>query len=109
MEKRGYQVLLAANGQEALDLLEREPVDFVLMDVQMPVLDGLEATRLLRERERGTGSHLPIIAMTAHAMKGDRDRCLEAGMDHYVAKPIQPEELFAVISRVLEWPAPKVH
>jgi CheY-like chemotaxis protein len=108
LEKRGYQVLLAGNGREALDLLEREPVDFVLMDVQMPVLDGLEATKIIRDREKGTESHLPIIAMTAHAMKGDRERCLEAGMDHYVAKPIQPEELFAVISRVLEWSSPKV-
>jgi PAS domain S-box-containing protein len=93
LEKRGHSVVVVGNGQEALDMLAREAFDVVLMDVQMPVLDGLEATALLRQREQGTGRRQPVIAMTAHAMKGDRERCLQAGMDGYIAKPIQPKEL----------------
>ena len=93
LEKRGHRVVLAANGREALEAIERERVDLVLMDVQMPEMDGFEATAALRQRERTCGTHLPVIALTAHAMKGDRERCLAAGMDGYLAKPINPEEL----------------
>jgi CheY-like chemotaxis protein len=97
LEKRGHAVVVAGNGKEALAALEREPFDVVLMDVQMPEMDGFEATTRVRARERGTGRHLPIVAMTAHAIKGDRERCLEAGMDGYVSKPIQPQELWRAL------------
>jgi CheY-like chemotaxis protein/HPt (histidine-containing phosphotransfer) domain-containing protein len=93
--------VVAANGREALALLEREAFDLVLMDVQMPELDGLETTAAIRERERVEGGHLPIVAVTAHAMKGDAERCLAAGMDGYLAKPLQPAELAAAIARVV--------
>ncbi len=98
LEKAGHRVAVANNGEEALAAIAREPFDLVLMDVQMPVMDGFEATALIRQQEKGTGRHLPIVAMTAHAMKGDRERCLEAGMDGYVAKPVQREELFDSIA-----------
>ena len=97
LEKEGHRVVVAANGQEALDVLEKEPFDLVLMDVQMPVMDGFEATARLRAREEQTGKHIPVIAMTAHAMKGDRERCLAAGMDGYVSKPVQARELALAI------------
>jgi two-component system, sensor histidine kinase and response regulator len=100
LEKRGYKVTLARNGREALEAFEREPFDFVLMDVQMPEIDGFEATSAIREKEKSTGSHIPIIAMTAHALKGDQDRCLAAGMDGYISKPIRTSELFAVIEKL---------
>jgi signal transduction histidine kinase/CheY-like chemotaxis protein/HPt (histidine-containing phosphotransfer) domain-containing protein len=90
LEKWGHRVTVAENGRVALERLEREPFDLVLMDVQMPEMSGFEATTRIRERERGTDAHVPIIAMTAHAIKGDRERCLDAGMDGYVTKPIQP-------------------
>jgi CheY-like chemotaxis protein/HPt (histidine-containing phosphotransfer) domain-containing protein len=93
LEGQGQEVVLARNGREALAAVARETFDLALMDVQMPEVDGFEATAAIRERERGTGRHLPIIALTAHAMKGDRERCLEAGMDGYLAKPIQVREL----------------
>jgi CheY-like chemotaxis protein len=102
--KRGHTVVIAGNGKEALAALD-EPgsagFDVILMDVQMPEMDGFEASRAIRAREQGSGKHLPIIAMTAHAMKGDRERCLAAGMDRYVSKPIHLEELFAAIDAVL--------
>ena len=98
LEKKGHTVVVANHGREALTLLARERFDLVLMDVQMP--EGLETTLRIREQERATGAHLPIIAMTAHAMKGDRERCLEAGMDGYISKPIQPTELFKVIAEL---------
>jgi len=101
LEKWGHEVQLAQNGREALTLLEREPFHLVLMDVQMPELDGLETTRLIRRKEKETGGHIPIVAMTAHAMKGDRERCLEAGMDDYISKPVKPMELLEIIGRVL--------
>jgi len=101
LERVGHQATVAANGREALAFLEREAFDLVLMDVQMPELDGLETTAAIRARERATGGHLPIVAVTAHAMKGDAERCLAAGMDAYVAKPLQPSELQAAIARVL--------
>ncbi len=101
LERLGHQPVTAANGREALALLEREAFDLVLMDVQMPELDGLEATAAIRERERGSGRHVPIVALTAHAMKGDAERCLAAGMDGYLAKPLQPRELSAAIEAAL--------
>jgi CheY-like chemotaxis protein len=101
LEKQGHSVLVAGDGREALTLLEQHAVDLVLMDVQMPEMDGFEATAAIRSLERTNGHHLPIVAMTAHAMKGDRERCLAAGMDEYLAKPVQPGELYAVIERVV--------
>ncbi len=102
LEKRGHCVVVANNGREALATLAREPFDLVLMDVQMPVMDGFETTAAIRQQENSTGRHLPILAMTAHAMKGDRDRCLIAGMDGYIAKPIQPRELYDTIERIMK-------
>jgi PAS domain S-box-containing protein len=102
LEKQGHTVVLAGNGREGLELLEKQPFDLVLMDVQMPELDGLEATRLLRRREEGTSRHVPVLAMTAYAMKGDREKCLEAGMDGYLTKPIQPQELYGAIEEVVQ-------
>jgi len=101
LEKRGYIVSVAGNGREALAALEKEDFDIVLMDVQMPEMDGFEATAAIRERERSRGRHTPIVAMTAHALKGDEERCLSAGMDAYVSKPIRTNELFATIERLL--------
>jgi PAS domain S-box-containing protein len=101
LEKRGYEVLIATNGREALEILERETVDAVLMDLQMPVMGGFEATRVIREREVARDRRTPIIAMTAHAMKGDRERCLEAGMDDYVSKPVKPSDLVAALERAV--------
>jgi CheY-like chemotaxis protein/HPt (histidine-containing phosphotransfer) domain-containing protein len=90
-----------ANGQEVLATLARVPYDLILMDVQMPEMDGLETTAAIRRKERETDGHIPIIAMTAHAMKGDRERCLEAGMDDYISKPVQPQALVETIGRWL--------
>jgi PAS domain S-box-containing protein len=101
LEKRGHTVAVAADGRQALAMSENQSFDLVLMDVQMPELDGLEATAKIREREKRTGTHLPIIAMTAYAMKRDRDRCREAGMDGYLAKPIQPQELYAALETIV--------
>ena len=98
----GHTVLIANNGQEAVDAVQREPFDLVLMDVQMPKLNGYEATGAIRQLEQGTGRHIPIIAMTAEAIKGDRERCLEAGMDSYVSKPIDQQALYDAIQ---QWPA----
>src|SRR5262249_21772286 len=85
---------------EAIALWEEKVFDLVLMDVQMPEMCGIDATRALREREKCSGGHVPIVALTAHAIVGDRERCLEAGMDDYIAKPVDPERLFAVIGGV---------
>ncbi|HUY32227.1 MAG TPA: response regulator [Pirellulales bacterium] len=101
LEKRGHQVTIAGNGREALAVLERDRFDLVLMDVQMPEMSGFEATAAIRQGERTTGRHMPIVAMTAHAMKGDRERCLEAGMDDYIAKPVQARELFQAVERAV--------
>jgi CheY-like chemotaxis protein len=97
LKQRGHRVTVANNGQEALAALGSESFDVVLMDVQMPVMDGFEATAIIRDREKKTGAHIPIIALTAHAMKGDRERCLEAGMDGYIAKPIRAKNLYKAI------------
>lgn len=99
LEKHGHTVLTAGNGKEALDNLERLTPDAVLMDVQMPVMDGLEAIRAIRAKERQTGEHMPIVVVTAHAMKGDRERCLEAGADDYLAKPVCSRELLEALDR----------
>ncbi|MDB5799715.1 MAG: hybrid sensor histidine kinase/response regulator [Rhodocyclales bacterium] len=107
LERAGFRVTVAGDGQEAIEWFEKQRFDIILMDVQMPVLGGLDATKAIRAREArrswamsGRWESIPIIAMTAHVMSGDRERCLDAGMDDYVAKPIQPAELFAAIDRV---------
>ena len=92
---------MAGNGKEALAVLERQSFDLVFMDVQMPEMDGLEATAAIRDKEKRSGKHLPVIAMTAHAMVGDRERCLAAGMDDYLTKPIRPDELTGLLARYL--------
>jgi CheY-like chemotaxis protein/nitrogen-specific signal transduction histidine kinase len=99
LRKRGYDVTVADNGREAVDLVRRATFDVVLMDVQMPDVDGFEATSMIRAMESETSRRLPIIAVTAHAMEGDRQRCLDAGMDDYVSKPMDPEKLEAAIQR----------
>ena len=93
LEKRGHTVVIAANGREALKAFENEDFDLLLMDLQMPEMDGFEATVAIRKKEKDSGSHLPIVALTAHAMKGDREKCLAGGMDGYLTKPIRPQEL----------------
>jgi PAS domain S-box-containing protein len=99
LEKRGHDVAVARNGEEALEALDKQAFDLVLMDVQMPGTDGLQATAAIRKGEMKSGKHIPIIAMTAHAMAGDKERCLEAGMDDYITKPIRPEQLSDVLNR----------
>jgi len=106
LEKQGHTVMVAGDGREALAALARRPYDLVLMDVQMPEMNGFDATRAVRARERETGQHIPIIAMTAHAMKGDRERCLEAGMDDYVTKPILARKLYEAIEGLAPAVAP---
>jgi two-component system, sensor histidine kinase and response regulator len=102
LEKQGHLVTIASDGRAALDALSRENFDLVLMDVQMPEMDGFEATAAIRAQERETGKHLPIIAMTAHAMQGDRERCMAAGMDDYIAKPIKFRELTDLLEKLSE-------
>jgi PAS domain S-box-containing protein len=97
LEKWGHSATVAHNGNEALALFDDEKFDCVLMDLQMPEINGFEATAVIRERELGTGKHIPIIALTAHALKGDRERCIEAGMDDYISKPIEAAKLFDII------------
>jgi CheY-like chemotaxis protein len=97
LEKRGHSVSLAGDGREALAALEKESFDLVLMDLQMPAMDGFEATAVIRKKEIGSGNHQSIVALTAHAMKGDREKCLAVGMDGYLTKPIRPHELDEVL------------
>ena len=99
LEKQGHHVTVAADGCQALSALDQAHFDVVLMDVQMPEMDGFETTDAIRTRERGTGVHLPIIAMTAHAMKGDRERCIAAGMDSYISKPLGIKELIELLEK----------
>ena len=101
LEKRNHAVTIVCNGKEALAALEKDHFDLVLMDMQMPEMDGFEATRVLREREKANGSHQPVVAMTALAMNGDKERCIEAGMDGYLSKPIRPQELDEVLDQYL--------
>ena len=100
LEKRGHTVVTAGDGAKALAAIKRHAFDIVLMDVQMPRMSGFEVTAAVRAAERKTGAHLPIIALTAHAMKGDRERCLGAGMDDYLTKPLKPETMFETIDRI---------
>jgi len=100
LEKRGHSVVVAENGKRAVEVLERGSFDLVLMDVQMPDMSGLEATAVIRDKELLTGAHVPIVGVTAHAMKGDRERCLEAGMDEYLSKPLRAAELFDALDRM---------
>ena len=97
LQKRGHKVVTASDGGQALSALEGQSFDLVLMDVHMPVMDGFQSTSAIRQKEKGNGAHIPIIALTASAMKGDRERCIDAGMDGYVSKPLKSEELFQVI------------
>jgi two-component system sensor histidine kinase/response regulator len=101
LENQGHMVVVASDGAQALDTLEKQNFDLVLMDAQMPVMDGFEATAAIRRLEQNTRAHIPIIAMTAHAMVGDRQRCMDAGMDGYIAKPVHAHELFETIETVL--------
>jgi two-component system sensor kinase len=97
LERRGHEVVVANNGREAVEAVDREAFDLVLMDVQMPEMDGFAATKAIRQKEHSTGNHIPIVAMTAGAFKDDRERCLNAGMDAYLSKPIRPATLYEMI------------
>jgi len=101
LEKHGYTVAVVSNGRQALAALEQEQFDLALMDVQMPEIDGLAVVTMIRQREQQTGTHMPIIAMTAHAMDGDRERCMQAGTDSYISKPFRVAELFAAIEQLI--------
>jgi CheY-like chemotaxis protein len=101
LQRRGHEAVIAVNGREAVDALAGGRFDLVLMDLQMPIMDGFEATAAIRARERASGARMPIIALTAHAMEGDRQRCLDADMDGYISKPITGAKLFEVIDRVM--------
>jgi CheY-like chemotaxis protein len=104
LERHGHVVVVAGNGREAIAALEGGEFDVVLMDMQMPEMDGFEATAAIRKQEQETGRHLPIVALTAHAMEQDRERCLNAGMDAYLSKPIHAAELFATLENLLPRP-----
>jgi len=104
LERRGHQVTVAANGLEAVAAVQREPFDLVLMDLQMPEMDGFEATETIRKAEAGSGKHLPIFAMTAHTLKGEAERCFEAGLDGHLPKPIRSADLYALVDRCVPTP-----
>jgi len=104
LEKHGYSVVTVEDGRQALGRIEAEKFDIVLMDVQMPGIDGFEATVTIRKREEATGTHLPIVALTAHAMPGDKERCMAVGMDGYLSKPLNVKKLLEVVQSVLEQP-----
>jgi CheY-like chemotaxis protein len=105
LQKRGHTVVLVETGKAALEASQTGSFDLILMDVQMPEMDGLDASRCIREREKTTGKHTPIVAMTAHAMVGDRERCLQAGMDAYISKPLSVKELYETIEGLVQPPA----
>jgi two-component system, sensor histidine kinase and response regulator len=100
LEMHGHHIEIANNGKEAISAIERQNFDLVLMDLEMPEMDGLEAAAAIRVREQTSGGHVPIVAMTAHAVKGFRERCLHAGMDDYITKPIRPDDLLRVVESV---------
>ena len=100
LQKQGYTSAVANNGREAVEAWARQPFDAILMDMMMPEMDGLEATMAIREREKTTGTHIPIIAITANAMVGDREKCLAAGMDEYISKPVDVAKLYEVLNRL---------
>ena len=100
LQKQGYTSAVANNGREAIEAWARQPFDAILMDMMMPEMDGLEATMAIREREKPTGTHIPIIAITANAMVGDREKCLAAGMDEYISKPVDVAKLYEVLNRL---------
>ena len=101
LQKHGHSVVVAEDGEKAVEAVGREIFDLILMDVQMPIMDGLEATAAIREQQESTGTRTPIIALTANALIGDRERCLRAGMDNYVTKPLNAASLFAIIERTV--------
>ena len=105
LTRKGHRVTIAENGLEVLAALERQTFDLLLLDIQMPKMDGMEATAHIRQRETRTGDHIPIIALTAHASKEDRDRILRAGIDGHVTKPVDVKELFTAIAAVATQPA----
>ena len=102
--RRGFDVVLAGNGREGVEAFRRHRFDLVLMDIQMPEMDGFEALAAIRALEQATGRRTPVVALTAHALKEDRDRCLAAGMDDYLSKPIESARLFEIIRSVLQGP-----
>ena len=106
LEKRSLIPVLVSNGSEVLRALESDTFDLILMDVQMPGMDGLQTTATIRENEKATRRHIPILAMTAHAMNRDREKCLAAGMDAYLSKPVRPSELYEAIEELLTNPVP---
>ena len=101
LEKHGWEVVAVDNGRKVIDRIQSEAFDLILMDAQMPVLDGFEATKMIRDHEKGTGKHTPIIALTARAMQEDRKKCLDAGMDGYVSKPIDRKKLIEEIETII--------
>jgi CheY-like chemotaxis protein len=100
LEKRGHIIHSVSNGREVMEALQQGRFDVILMDVQMPVMDGWMATQAIRERERGTAEHIPIVALTAHAMKHDQEQCQAAGMDGFLSKPFQPEDLYRAVEEL---------
>jgi two-component system, sensor histidine kinase and response regulator len=109
LEKRGHRVVVARDGRLALEALENDSFDLVLMDVQMPQMDGVEATAAIRQNEQGSGRHIPVVALTANAMKGDREKYLASGMDDYLTKPIRPQELDEILNRYQARPLKTAH
>lgn len=101
LQKQGHSSVVANNGREAIETWEKQPFDAILMDVMMPEMDGLVATEEIRKREQTTGRHIPIIAITANAMVGDREKCLAAGMDEYISKPVDVTRLYEVLTRLI--------
>jgi CheY-like chemotaxis protein len=109
LEKRGHRIVVAGDGRQALEVLNNEEFDLVFMDVQMPHMGGVEATAAIRKEEEGSGGHMPIIALTAHAMNGDREKYLASGMDDYLAKPIRSRELDEILERYQARPSRRTH
>src|SRR4029450_3010247 len=106
LERRGHKVVIASNGRDAVEAMRGQSFDVVLMDVQMREMGGFEATETIRSLERENGNRTPVVAMTAHAMKGDRERCLAAGMDEYLTKPLDPKQLCQVVEQMAAGRAP---